>query len=31
MGGSLIDIDKLQNITKTHGLIGLVSGFMANL
>lgn len=30
MGGTLIDIDKLSQITKT-GLIGLVSSFMNNL
>ena len=31
MGGTLIDIDKLSQITKTNGLIGLVSSFMNNL
>jgi hypothetical protein len=31
MDGSLIDIDKLNSLTKAHGLIGLISEFMANI
>lgn len=31
MGGNLIDIRKLNEISKSHGLLGLVSDFMMNL